>query len=487
MVRKLRISLSLLGGACFLLPDATSAQAPAAQASAVSASAPPTQTAPTPATAVQTTVNQIKVEIPPSPNEIIAKGGKLTIDQCLEIALAKNFDILKAKENINKREGFTLEARSRKLPRLYTDGRINRRDSGLAEAVNGIEVQSQDDWGIDLKVQQSVYSGGKNSALQQQATYLEQSAKYELQSTIQQVFAKVHKEFIRVLLSRAQLKVREETTAFLAQEVESEIKQRDAGAIADFPVLRAQVELANSKSPLIRAREDLRLATEALRHLLAFEDELSQTPLLPEGELRAEPVVLSLEQALAHARVQRPELKQQALQLAAASQGVAAAEAGHLPTVDIFGGYTVEKPLYFGDFTDSQEGWSVGAQFTWNIFDGYGTKARTNQARADEMTARLTNRQQLLSIETEVRTAFASLREAEERIIASGKTVQTAEESVRLAKARLDSGSGIQLELLDSQVALTEAKTNRATALFDYSLARVQLLQAMGELASFPE
>ena len=60
------------------------------------------------------------------------------------------------------------------------------------------------------------------------------------------------------------------------------------------------------------------------------------------------------------------------------------------------------------------------------------------------------------------------------------KVVEEAEEAHRLAEARMSAGTGTQLDVLDAQTSLTEARTTQIEALHDYSVARAKLRRAIG-------
>ena len=102
------------------------------------------------------------------------------------------------------------------------------------------------------------------------------------------------------------------------------------------------------------------------------------------------------------------------------------------------------------------------------------------QARSRLTQAQLAEEELRLSIEVEVRQAHSSLTEAHELLVASEKVVEQAQESLRLARARLEAGSATQLDVLTAQSALTEARSNHASAQHDYAVAVAQLRRAMG-------
>jgi outer membrane protein TolC len=63
---------------------------------------------------------------------------------------------------------------------------------------------------------------------------------------------------------------------------------------------------------------------------------------------------------------------------------------------------------------------------------------------------------------------------------ASRAGVTQAEEDFRVVRERFESGRGIQVEILDVQVALTRARFNVVDALAEYHNARAMWLRATG-------
>ena len=68
---------------------------------------------------------------------------------------------------------------------------------------------------------------------------------------------------------------------------------------------------------------------------------------------------------------------------------------------------------------------------------------------------------------------------------ASQKVVAQAEEAVRLANARYNAGTSAQLDVLQSQVDLTTARTNQIQAYYSYNVAVATLRKATGQADEF--
>ena len=103
------------------------------------------------------------------------------------------------------------------------------------------------------------------------------------------------------------------------------------------------------------------------------------------------------------------------------------------------------------------------------------------QARSALEQARLNLGETSLLIDVEVRRALSSLQEATELADASQKVVAQAEESLRLANARYSAGTATQLDVLQSQVDLTTARTNQIQAYYSYNIAVARVRKAIGQ------
>ena len=126
-------------------------------------------------------------------------------------------------------------------------------------------------------------------------------------------------------------------------------------------------------------------------------------------------------------------------------------------------------------------GWNAGAQLSWDIFDGMLTHGKVVQARALYEKSKNDLADESRQIELEVRTAYSQFIEAKEVLDSQQKVQEEADEALREAKARSEAGTGTQLDVLDAETALTQARTTQIQALHDYDVARAKLQRAIGE------
>ena len=138
--------------------------------------------------------------------------------------------------------------------------------------------------------------------------------------------------------------------------------------------------------------------------------------------------------------------------------------------------------FFVNDLEREVHGWSAGAQLSWNIFDGKLTdgKVRENTALRDK--SKLETDDTARKIELEVRTAYSTFIEAKEVLETQKKVQEQAEEALRQVNVLYKEGAvgGTQLDVLNAQTALTEARTTQIQALHDYDVARARLERAIG-------
>lgn len=409
----------------------------------------------------------------------------LDLKTLVQFALENNFAIRQARERIKQQEGVEIQVRSRQIPNVAAGGSY----TGNTKEISTYSPQGSNSWSIALQARQVLYAGGGVQSSIRSARLAREAAMYELEGVINQQLLSVRTQFYTVLFAKQRIGVQEENVNLLTQQMKDARSRFEAGTTSNFDVLRAEVALANGQPPLIQARNDFRIAVEQLRQLVGFVAARGpDTTKIPElvGSLDVgQPVTFDISEALASARTNRPELQQLAKLQEAGEQSVKTSRAGYQPEVDLIGSYDVVRNPYTGQWNNRLEGWVAGVQTSWNIFDGRATAGRVVQAKSQLEQAKLSLASAALAIEVQVRQADSSLIEAWELVQASSKTVEQAQEALRLANVRYSAGTATQLDVLTSQVALTDARLNQLQAYYGYNVALAAMRQAIGQADPF--
>lgn len=116
------------------------------------------------------------------------------------------------------------------------------------------------------------------------------------------------------------------------------------------------------------------------------------------------------------------------------------------------------------------------------LFQGFAIAGQVEQAQAAADAAEANLQVLHESVVLEVEQAYFNLKEAGDRLDATSKIVEQAEQNLLLAERQYAAGVGTALEASDARLSLSNARISRIQALFDYNSALVQLQKAMGVL-----
>lgn len=402
----------------------------------------------------------------------------LDLPTAIGFALQNNFAIRQAKERIKQQEGILVEVTAREIPNLGANGAYQVNDQAISQTF----PPSHQVWNVNVQASQVLFAGGGVRSAVKSAKLTRDAAVLDLQATINDSLLQVRTAFYNVLLAREKITVQESNLELLQSQLKTATDRYRAGTVSSFEQLRAEVAVANARTPLITARNDYRLAIEALRQALGFTTNTPDTATkVPEfvGSLEYSPTNFDLQAAFSSAHANRPDLQRLAKLTQAGEQSITTARSGYFPNVSLFGGWALRKGVT-NSFGDSVDGFMAGVQSQWNIFDGRATSGRVAQARSQAAQAKLTLEEAQLAADVDVRRAYSQWQEATELAESSRKVVEQATEAVRLANARYAAGTSTQLDVLQAQVDLTTAKTNQIQAFYTYDVAVATLRNAMG-------
>lgn len=252
--------------------------------------------------------------------------------------------------------------------------------------------------------------------------------------------------------------------------------QYNVGIVANSDVMASQTNLADAQTQLVRARNAADLAETALNQTLALP--VSTKIDTADKSLNYVPYNVTLEQAKAYALVHRAQLVESAMNVKQAEEALKSAKAGYLPTISASAGrgYSDDGWKGFGDSTD----WNVGAKASWALWNGGATQAAVKQQAAKLESAKESNLAAIDTVLGQVQKAYLDMRAAEETITSTKTAVDSAQESFRINILRYRAGVGANIDVLDAETKLTEARNNYIDALYDYNVSIAQLEQYVG-------
>src|SRR5439155_23244439 len=210
-------------------------------------------------------------------------------------------------------------------------------------------------------------------------------------------------------------------------------------------------------------------------------------PLRVRGELTYIPRKIELLAAIEEGKRNRPFLKQQRANVLNAIEQVHVAIGSWLPNVNANGGGEWLSNEFHSQFGEVSKGWLTTVTGSWPIWDSGMAWGKIQQQRAILSQQEITYDDDVRQVELEIQQAASNLLQNRELIQATEKNQETAEEAVRLAKARLDAGAGTQLDVLNAQVQLTTAQSTNLQALFGYNSNLAEFNRVTGTQSTYTE
>ncbi len=406
----------------------------------------------------------------------------LPLERAFNLALQQNRTILKSRADVESLHGVAIQTRAIVVPKVQATGSYSDTDPRAIDSIPGF-VQPHQHWNAGVQLVQSFYEGGRITSSLRSARLLKEQAMLQHQTVLADTLLAVRVAYYDVLVAAQQIIVREASVNLLTKELDDQQRRYDAGTVPRFNVLRAEVAVANAKPALIRARNAHRIAKNNLVNLLGYDlprDVGEDIPLQLTDSLEIPAAKFELPAAIGQALANRTEIAALRKSEMLRKEDVTTSRAGMLPSLQGFAGWGWRNSSFSTDLSREVDGWQVGGQLTWNIFDGLETRGKVMQAKAAQEKARVEVEDSTSKIELEVRTAYSEFVQAWEVLESQKKVQEQAEEALRLAKARAEAGTGTQLDVLDAETALTEARTTQVQAQRDYAVAVAKLERAMG-------
>jgi outer membrane protein len=424
--------------------------------------------------------------------------------EALNIAIARNGTILQAKKDVEAAAGVAIQTRAIVFPHVNQRGEyVARNDSLIEQNENGrlgivldlpqpigtvketvtLPKANNQSWFSDIIITQSIYEGGRLLSAVRSARLINEQAVLAYRSTLADTLLSVATAYDDVLRAAMQINVRTDAVTFLRGYLHDTTSKFNAGTAPEFDVLRETAEVGNAEADRVRAIGDHRVAKQRLVELLGYDlspavsDDL---PLELTTPLVARPYSQSLSAALSEARQNRTEIRALEKEERLRDEAIIDARAGYKPSVQAFGGYELTSQVESRNAGDELHGGLIGARVSWAVFDGFLTKGKVDEAIARRGKASQAKAETTRQVELQVRTAWSDLRTARAVLDAQVDNVRTAQRSLEIAQTRHNEGAGTQLDVLDAQSALTQARGQYVNALRDHSVARARLFRATG-------
>jgi outer membrane protein TolC len=416
------------------------------------------------------------------------KAMKLSLDEVLTMAQRHNYQIKMARGEVKRAKGGELESLSGFLPSLsisenyiksndpvtafslkLKQGIFTEQDFSLSELNNPAAV---DNFTTSFQIQQPLLN--LDAFYGRSAARLGAKAQEEsLHRSEEAVALQVKKAYYGFLLTRDNLLAIEEAVASARAHRDEAQAAYDQGLVNKADYLLAEVRLAELQERRVTAEHQIANAEDQLKFVIGIEYENALVPTDSLGSVIGTEPASELQRPV----TERSDLKALQYRLKAARRGVGMKRSAWVPRLNAFGAVEWNASEVF---SKDASNWAVGFQLQWKFFQGFGILGRSKQAAAEAEIAEAHFRQAEERAGLESRKARRALESAKERMAVARTAVSQAAESHRIVSERYRQGLEKTSDVLDKEVALTNAKVRLLSAKHDYAVALSELEFALG-------
>ena len=455
-----------------------------------------------------------------------------TLQQAILTALQRNPTLLNAEQEIKRTRGVIIQVRAQALPQINANANFQWTDPNLTGArilgttstttgftgasgaasslMEGVPSQvgevrtplaaatpapirnveaSDISYAISVTGSQLIFNGTTFNQIR--GTFFQRdSAYFAFRNILDSLIATVKTQFYQIIVNRELVKVNEQNVHLLEAQLKDQQNRFEAGTVPRFNVLQAEVQLGNQIPQLITAQNNLRISKLQLSKTLGLDFQRRRgdsPPLEVIGDMPYSPRTIELADAIELGKQRRAFLKQARANVLNQLQQVRAAAGQWLPNITTTGGGEwVSSPIN-SSWHDISKGWTALVQGSLPIWDSGAIAGQVIQQRALLSETKITYDDDVRQVELEIQTAYSNLQQNEELVKSQEKNVELADEALRLAKARLDAGAGVQLDVLNATVQLLQAQSTRLQALFGYNSSLAEFDRATGAQSTYSE
>lgn len=406
----------------------------------------------------------------PLPGQVI---DTLTIEKAVSLAIANQPSLHGSEAVVRAANAGLRQATAGFLPSVSFSASDTR--SGGTSLVNPSFPPSHrtySNYSAALQGNLTVWDFGKTSGRVSQNSSLYDAAGGDYTSSVEILAVNTEVAYVSFLEARRVVAVNEEALATASRHLVQARAFFSTGKRPQLDVTKAEVDSLNANVNLIQARNSYRLARLQLENTMGVHPP-NEYAVVDSFTIPA--TFTTLQEAKSTALRSRPELAAAQARVEAGRAAVTTAWGQHLPTINLFGGYTwngFDFPLF--------SRWNAGLTFTLPIFQGFALDAGVEGAEANRDIAQSALDVLSESIMLEVESQWLSVREANERAVATTKLVQQSAENLNLVERQYAAGVATSLDESDARLTLANSRITDIQAQYDYRTALLRLRRAMG-------
>ncbi len=294
-----------------------------------------------------------------------------------------------------------------------------------------------------------------------------QASELQALRTTEHLELEVSKAFMQLQLAYKAVNVLEKAAATGEANLEMVSNYFRQGLLQKTDVLNARVRVNDIANQLQYAKSAVQNASDYLAFLM--NEDTKGAIYKPTEELDN---TITIETTIEQLPGQRKDIQAMERSSEAYQKMLQSAKTGFFPRLNAFGSYQLYDRSLFGT---GANGYTVGLQLSWSLFDGYRTIGKTEKAKADLQRSEIELQQYKAQSQLELRKANRQLKDAENKVSLSQLAFEQSQEAYRIRQNRFTQGLEKTTDLLASESQMIQKELEHLQAVFEYSLTKQYL------------
>ena len=405
--------------------------------------------------------------------------NNLSLNEAINLTLNNHPLLEQALDQADAAEAKINQQKSFYYPRVEGDLTYVRIGPVPSIEFNGhsFELAPANNYNANISASQLVYDFGKRSTILELVKSYKLSALDKIDLIKNNLIYQTIQTYYTILFLEKSLDVNNEQILTLQQHIELTGKKVESGSATDFDILTTQVRVADAQNQKTDIENALHKQIIALNGLFGRP---SESPVNLTDELKIDSSAFDLESLINKAYTDRPEMKlaQDAEKNAEISKKVA--RLNDRPNLSMMASLGV-KNGYQPDLNDPTVNWTAGVHASIPIFNGNLKKAKVAEAEANMKSSAEEINVLKRKIKLEVEQAAADAEANRSKIKTTEIQVEHALQAVSRAGSQYRDGVITNLDLIDTETSLAQARLMYFRVVYQNILSRYNLKKAVGD------
>jgi outer membrane protein TolC len=416
------------------------------------------------------------------PAKIVPGAMSLSLEEAIQRGLRQNLGLLFSRADALSARGQRWEQLSALLPHVtaapyVAESKLNIDELGFSGLANMFHLSPSvgpySYFDARFAVNQTLFDWKSISATRA-ASQNVKSADYSLQDAHDIVILAVGYTYFQAIADEARIETAQAQVKTAQSLYDQASDQVIAGTAADIDALRSKVELQTRQQQLIQAKNDFAIQKLTVARVIGLSpgQEFELTDKSPYRPLED----ISVEEALKRALASRSDYQSAQAEVRAAELSRKAALAGYLPSLSFGADYGTggSHP------SSATQVYDIRGTLSIPIFTGGSVHGDVQQADARLEQSRERLESLSAQIESDVRTALLNLQSSAENVSVARSNIDLAEQTLVQSSDRFSAGVTDTVEVVQSQETVASAHEQYISSLYNYNLAKISLIRALG-------